>query len=359
MQKIMVFDVPAEKGGALSILNDFYKEAVTFQDKSIKWIFVISTPKLIETENVKVLRFPWIKKSWGHRLFFDNIIAPYIIKKYKIDKVLSLQNVIIPRTKVPQILYVHQALPFSQYIFSFKKDKLFWIYQNIIGRKIFNSIKKADKVIVQTKWMKEAIIEKVGINEEKINVIPPKININIKGYYEDCEIYRSTFFYPAGPQRYKNHKVIIDACKKLVDMGNKDFKVIFTLKGNENSEIINLYNETLKEKLPIEFIGGLSREQVFNMYTRSVLLFPSYLETFGLPLLEARLHKGIILASDTPFSHEILNGYANAYFFHPFNAKHLAELMNKVYKKRIKYSQSNNYENINSNKYSLIKLIKG
>ena len=45
-----------------------------------------------------------------------------------------------------------------------------------------------------------------------------------------------------------------------------------------------------------------------------ITLFPSYIETFGLPLLEAKELNGIVLASDRPFSHEILDGYDKAIF---------------------------------------------
>lgn len=66
---IMVFDVPAEHRGALSILNDFYDEVKSHHDKNINWIFVVSKPTLPETENIKVLRFPWVRKV-GHIGFY-------------------------------------------------------------------------------------------------------------------------------------------------------------------------------------------------------------------------------------------------------------------------------------------------
>src|SRR4051794_5866253 len=112
---IMVFDVPAENGGALSVLNDVYEEAKSYPDVEIKWVFVVSKPHLNETENIKVLRFPWIKKSWFHRIFFDHFVASFLVKKYKVDKIISYQNVTIPYTRIRQALYVHQSLPFVDY----------------------------------------------------------------------------------------------------------------------------------------------------------------------------------------------------------------------------------------------------
>ena len=337
---IMVFDVPAESGGALSILNEHYQNAVNYKDKNIEWIFVISKPDLKPTDNVKILKYPWIKKSWFHRLYFDYLIAPKLVYKYKVDEILSLQNLIIPRVKgIKQSLYVHQSLPFVDYRFKFKDDKKLWIYQNIIGRKIISSIKKAENVIVQTKWMKKACIEKSGIKANKVEVRSPKIDIRVKENFNHESNSMRTFFYPASGSYYKNHRIIVEACEKLLDDRTLDFKVIFTLDSNENDHIANLYRKIKGKRLPIEFIGSISREKVFEYYSKSILLFPSYIETFGLPMLEARLHRTIILSSNRPFSKEVLGGYENAYFFNPFDSEELRNLMEKVIKNEIKYNQ--------------------
>ena len=159
--RIMVFDVPAESGGALSVLHEFYNEFKLDQEN--EYIFVLSVPELKETSNIKIIRFPWIKKSWGYRLYFDHFIAPRLIKEYEIDQVLSLQNITIPRTKVYQSVFVHNALPFSEHRFSFVENRLLWVYQNIIGKNIMRSITKADHVIVQTRWMKKKCVEQLKV----------------------------------------------------------------------------------------------------------------------------------------------------------------------------------------------------
>ena len=41
-KNVIVFDTAAESSGALSVLQGFYQEAL--EDKSINWIFVVSTP---------------------------------------------------------------------------------------------------------------------------------------------------------------------------------------------------------------------------------------------------------------------------------------------------------------------------
>lgn len=305
--RIMVFDVPAESGGALSVLHEFYNEYKL--DTENKYFFVVSLPELQETSNVKVLRFPWVKRSWGHRLYFDYYVAPRLINKYKVKRVLSLQNIIIPHTKVYQSLFVHNALPFSEYRFTYNENKFLWIYQNIIGKYIMKSIKRADHVIVQTKWMKEKCIKKLNVNSEKIEIKPPKINIEVNRVFQKTKESLSTFFYPASGVVFKNHKVIVDACMNLKEEGIVDYKVIFTIKGEENEQIKQLFKTVNQNQLPIEFVGSLTREEVFRIYLKSILIFPSSIETVGLPLLEARMHSSPIIVYKQPFSEEVLSGY--------------------------------------------------
>lgn len=308
-KRIVVYDVAASASGALSVLNDFYAEVRNYNDRSIHWIFVISTPYLEETENIKVIRAPWVKKNWLCRLFFDYFIAAKIISDEKAEKILSLQNIVVPCTKIPQVVFLHNALPFVEYKIPIKDSLVLWVYQNIIAKFIYSSVKKAEKIIVQTHWMKDACVEKTQVSPDKITVIPPVINIVPKKLfaYENMDI--PTFIYPATPLIYKNHKVIIEACKQLVKEGITNFRVIFTMTGTENKLAHKLKEETDKYNLPIEFVGVLKREELFEWYSKAILLFPSYIETFGMPLLEARMHGAPVIATGKPFVQEILHGY--------------------------------------------------
>lgn len=325
--KIMVFDVPAENGGALTILNQYYDNAI--KDKENEWIFVLSTPQLSEHSNVKILNFPWVKKSWFHRLYFDKVVANKIVKSHNVDEILSLQNVIVRSANIKQTLYLHQPLPFVKKKYKIYENFIFWTYQNLIGKMIFKSIKRADNIIVQTKWMKEAVIKKVKINGDKITLKEPKLNINVESEYKESNRNEKLFFYPAGSSLYKNHRVIIEACRIINNKSIKNYKVVFTLYGDENKNIKNLYDIAKKENLPIAFIGKINIDEVCRYYSKSILLFPSYIETYGLPMLEAKMHLSPIIASDCAFSHEILDGYEKADFFDPYNSHQLSEYMER------------------------------
>lgn len=317
--KILVVDIAASSGGSLTILKEYYERAK--KDFKNEYVFLLSDNYLNETNNIKIICLKKYKK-WINRLLFDFVLGKKIVSKVKPDKILSLQNTIIHGVKIEQSLYVHQAIPFQKVkkfsLFKKKEYKLA-IIQNFIGYLIKLSIKKADSVIVQTNWMKEALIRECKINENKISVQSPKLSILVNNKKNHKKNGKCTFFYPASNALYKNHNVIYKAIDILTEKKINNFEVLLTIDGESTNNI--------------KFLGRIERDEVINKYYNSILLFPSYIETFGLPLLEAKECDSIIIASDTEFSHEILDNYDKVDFFNPYNSNELAELMENKIKK--------------------------
>lgn len=96
-----------------------------------------------------------------------------------------------------------------------------------------------------------------------------------------------------------------------------------------------------------------------KFYSETVTVFPSYLESFGYPLMEARIAGAPIIASDTFFSHEILDGYENAKFFKFDNPQELASLMKECILGKFRYTRTqDNFSMDNAGWRNVINLIK-
>lgn len=322
---IMVYDVAAESGGAMSILEYFYE--IHKKNKKNHYYYILSTCQLNDTDNITVINVPNVKKGWIYRLWFDYIGVKKYLKKFEIDEILSLQNTIVPCFKGKQTVYEHNALPFVEYRFTLKEDKKLWVYQNVIGKIMLSGIKKADRVIVQTDWMKQSIIRRAPETEKKIEVCFPQINL-LEGY-----IYRQTdrccFFYPANAASFKNHKLILEACAQLKEKRVTDYTIIFTLRGNETDEIRSLYTKGQRENYDIRWVGTLSKTEVFKWYEKSVLLFPSYVETIGLPIYEAMSVGCPLLLANCQYAKNVANNYKNVQYFDYNDADMLAQYMMK------------------------------
>lgn len=322
---ILVYDVAADGGGAATILEHFYE--LHKQDKSNHYYYLLSTYHLENTDNITIINVAKVRKGWRNRILFDLWGAKKYLKKYHIEEVLSLQNISLPCFKGYQTVYVHNALPFAEYKFSLREDRYLWIYQNIIGSLIKRSIKKANKVIVQTEWMKDAIVKEMRKTPNNLQVVFP--DIKMPEGYRYCKQENVKFFYPANSSAFKNHKLILEACKILKEKRVTNYTIVFTLNGNETSNIKEIYSKAIELGLDFKWIGSIERKKVFDWYEKSVLLFPSYIETIGLPILEARAVKSPILLSDCLYSKSIAGNYELADFFKYDDPETLAKLMAK------------------------------
>ena len=324
--RILVYDVAADSGGAATVLQSFYEEFL--QDTENEYLFVLSVYELPETDHIRVLNFPWVKKSPLHRMYFDHFAAHRLVKRYHADKVLSLQNIELPHAGVPQIVYEHNALPFSEYRFKPWEALRPWMTQQILGRMMKGSIRRAEKVLVQTNWMKQEIVRQCGIPADKVEVKFPPVEMLKTGPYrldENCPV----FFYPANASAYKNHRTFLEACKLLQKEGYQNYEVIWTVTGDENDGIRGIRREAEKLGLPIRFRGSMPRQELFDLYARSVLVFPSYIETIGLPLLEARSVGAWIVAADCLYARDCVGDYERAEFFSVMDAVDLEMKMIK------------------------------
>lgn len=108
--------------------------------------------------------------------------------------------------------------------------------------------------------------------------------------------------------------------------------MILTISGNENRYARWLYRHWGHLK-SIEFAGFMSREQLYRNYASAhCLVFPSRVETWGLPISEFAAFGKPMLLADLPYAHETAAGSRQTAFFNPQSSdtlkiqmKHLIE----------------------------------
>lgn len=337
--RIVVNDIAAEFGGALTVLKSFY-EHILHNDKENEYIFLLSSLLVEETERIKIIVCDDVKKSGLHKMKFDFFSGKKLINGLNPDYVLSLQNIITFGVKARQGVYVHQSIPFQkEKKFSLLKgaERSAAIVQRFIGRIIKKSVKKADDVFVQTNWMKDNVAEMCKVNPDKISVVPfePDMPSDIA---KATDYPNNKFFYPATFEGiYKNHECIYQAIDILNNAGYTEYQFELTLPKDD-----------MPKREQITHFGLVDKTTLFGMYRNNVVVFPSYIETIGLPLLEARETNSLILASDCQYARETLKDYKNAYFFDPFKPLELAELMKKSIDRKIEFCAHATKETVSS-----------
>lgn len=334
--RIVVNDIAASEGGALTILRDFYEEIRSSNDNN-EWIFLLNDYYFEETKNIKIKVLNGIKSSWFKRLSFELLQGRRIINQLKPDVYFSLQNTATLGINAKHITYLHQPLPYqNEKSFSFfkKDEQKLAVYQKIMGKLYNYMFKKTNtKIIVQTEWMKKEVQRRVN---NDIKIVPPRVKVPARFFAQPKEE-KVTFFYPASEIQYKNHGVIYSAVNKIVQKGYANFQVVLTIPPRQ------MANQDV-----YRFAGQISRDKVFEYYSSSILLFPSYIETYGLPLKEATFFNTPIIASDTAFSSEILKDYENVNFFNKFKSNELANIMISYLMGSAKVVKANTSEQLNT-----------
>ena len=78
-------------------------------------------------------------------------------------------------------------------------------------------------------------------------------------------------------------------------------------------------------------LGYIGQQTLGELYRRAdALLFPSRIESFGLPLLEASALGLAVLASDTDFAREVLGGYPGARYVPAGDPQRWAEAIEEL-----------------------------
>jgi glycosyltransferase involved in cell wall biosynthesis len=238
-------------------------------------------------------------------------------------------NVIANRRAV----YCHNPTPFKRLLISDLKNQPQVFFFTLFYKYLYKiNIRKNDYVIVQQNWLRIAFSEMFKLKLNKIIVATPNITVPAQHNQLTCStsIGMIKFCFPSFPRPFKNIELICEAVKILQERNINNFKVYITIDGKENrysAGIIHKY----KGYEQIEFIGLITRSEVYELYNKSdCLIFPSTLETWGLPITEFKHFKKIILLADLPYAHETLGDYDNAAFFDPTNPHQLAQFMENV-----------------------------
>jgi glycosyltransferase involved in cell wall biosynthesis len=114
-----------------------------------------------------------------------------------------------------------------------------------------------------------------------------------------------SFIYVASLLPYKNHHRLLKAWKKLKDEGIEPRLYLTIDQDNSTKKIIEEF--VLHNKLNVVFLKKLCREELIKFYEKAeFLIYPSYFEAYGLPLIEAKKFQLKILAADIDYSWDFL-----------------------------------------------------
>ena len=326
--KMVISGINLHEGGPLSIYYDCLDAIIdTGAVKRFDITAFVYKKELFSkySEQIELIELPKSRKSYLNRLYYEYCYFYHYSKRTDVDIWLSLHD-ITPKVKANRVYtYCHNPTPFM------KKDlsKIKYSITNVAFAFFYKylyriNIKSAYAVIVQQDWMRKEFMKLFPVN--RVVVARPNISRSLFDDVIDADIKKTpyTFVFASYPRFFKNFEVIGDACSR---MKNSNYEVWFTIDGTENK-----YAEDLRHKYGhiknIKWLGIQSRAETYDLYKRSdCMIFPSTLETWGLPITEYKNTKKPIIVADLPYAHETVGTYEKIAFFNPNDGSELAEIM--------------------------------
>lgn len=198
------------------------------------------------------------------------------------------------------------------------------------------AVKRAKKVITVSQFTKVDLVNYFKIKPQKIEVTyeacdgveSGQLSIPEAGFLDKNKISKPYLLYVGNAYPHKNLEGLIAAYKKFKKKNNFSYQLVLVGKEDYFYKRLkqNAYGEGLLHDNSVVFFGFASQKDLAYLYSRaSLYIFPSFIEGFGLPGLEAMSFGLPVISSNTSSLPEIL-GNAAIYF----NPKDQNDIVSKI-----------------------------
>lgn len=261
----------------------------------------------------------------------NNQTLESIIDKYKFDVWFCPFMSLEPRPiKIPSIV----SIPDIQYEFYpefFSQEEL-----SLRKNYVKPSCEMATEIITVSEFSKKSILEKFGINSEKINVVHHAIGgdffdnkLLAHDVMKKYDLPVEYIFYPANAWPHKNHIMLLIAFNLYRKTYNSQISLVLTGDGLKQQEsITNIIDQYCLQK-NVKILGYIDGKDMPALYKNArCLVFPSLFEGFGIPVLEAMAVGCPVIASNTTSIPDIVGD--SALLFDPKNPDSMVDAMHRI-----------------------------
>lgn len=334
MKTIVVSAVSLRKGGTLTILRqclDYLSQLVA--GGGYRVIALVHRRELADYAGLEYIEFPAVIQSWTRRLWCEYVTMNKVSKQIgEIDLWLSLHDA-TPRVQAKrQAVYCQTSFPFLRWHWSdFRFDKKIPLFALLTKYTYLVNVQRNRYLIVQQEWLREGLSQMLGLPRERFVVAPPPrtrpaAREDVPRDTERAEVF--SFLFVSTPDSHKGFEVLAEATRRLERrVGSGRFRVVLTMAGDENP-YAHYIHKAWRGVESLEFAGLMDRPTLYRHYAQAdCLVFPSRIETWGLPISEyLQVHEGRrpLILPDLPYAHETSQGAQAVAFFPSEDAEALS-----------------------------------
>lgn len=200
---------------------------------------------------------------------------------------------------------------------------------------IWFAAKRARRIITVSKFSKQEIVRHFKLANEKVVVAyeacdPPKeVTSSFDKIAEQYKIFKPYLLYVGNTYPHKNLERFLLAFKQLREEENHDVQLVLVGKEDYFSNRLKRRAEGLGLSKDVIFTGFIDDQDLPLFYKNALLyVFPSAIEGFGLPPLEAMSYGLPVVSSRAPCLPEILQDAA--IYFNPKEISDIVRVIKKL-----------------------------
>ncbi|PMO62220.1 hypothetical protein BCT04_16795 [Vibrio breoganii] len=272
---LLINATPAKEGGAKTILENYLAQGNFDEYKKI----ILLAPRRTEFYSNKVVHIP-IETKGLHSYFFSVLFVMYFALKFRVDKIISFNNVNLIVGNFDTVTYFHNV-----HIF----------YANSLRFKLFrftiSHLMKNHRFVVQSNY----------VRNEFINVFGSDYNVITN--WPGCQ---KPIFSQKTTKTNKKIRCLVPITDSSSIVKNFSFVVNeLNFLTSKNIEIVTLDSKGPESEI-IDYKGMLDKKDLWRCYSDcDLMLMPSLFESVGLPIFEFAASGKPVLVLDKPYIHGI------------------------------------------------------
>lgn len=300
----------------------------TVDETNQYYIFLL--PENFDLFTVTAKNFHKIKVAIPWYSFLEQLWWPLVLYTYNFDLVHFTHFNVPILYRRRYIITLHDLI-MTHYTDdrSTTKNKYIYKLKIYLARVMINfTARKAEVIICPSYYTKSDVIKHLGVKEENCRVIYEAVEEQNKKIIieklDKYQIKKPFFLYVGAAYPHKNLERLIAGFLFFDKLNNYNLVLVGR---------IDFFYSRLKEKYKfnnnIIFTGEVSDAELANLYSQAVaFVFPSLVEGFGLPPLEAMQYNCPVISSNSSCLPEIL-GEA-ALYFNPSKEEEIAFSLAKI-----------------------------
>ena len=272
------------------------------------WQEQIQMPKILNKYQLDLVHFPHFNVPLGYRGNFVTTIHDLILIQFPTKRATTL----------------------GPLLYKFK----YFGYRQVIK----HAVKKAQQVVTVSNYTKKQLVDFFKIKPGKVSVTyeassgveSGQLQMPEADFLRDYNITKPYILYVGNAYPHKNLEGLLKAFKDISEQENQRYQLV--LVGKNDYFYQRLKQEAaalgLIKDSQVVFFGFASEKQLADLYRQAELyVFPSFMEGFGLPPLEAMSYELPVVSSKSSCLPEIL-GEAALYF----NPRDQADIVRSIRK---------------------------